>query len=356
MNQNAEIRPFENCPALDGYHCQTSSLAKLFRFYGHPLSEEMMLGLGAGMGFMYWKMKIGGADSVFIGGRTNKAFFEDLGRRTGVTMQVVTTSSKRRAESALLEKLKRGEPAMLFGDMGYLPWFHFPMDYHFGGHTFVVCGYDGERTVLASDMDQAASGPKPGFYFPVSLEQLSKARSSSYKPFPPNNAMLDVDFSAYRPPDGENIRSAIAQTCNGMLNPPIKNMGVSGIRYAAKEILRWGERFAEHDLRMNLFNLYVFIEIGGTGGGCFRYMYSRFLKEAAAITGDDRLLALAADMQHAGEILSEIGLLFKDPETAHDLDTRIRQASELFVQAAALEESTFSALENVVSQEHIPVP
>jgi hypothetical protein len=36
---------------------------------------------------------------------------------------------------------------------------------------------------------------------------------------------------------------------------------------------------------MNLFSLYVFIEIGGTGGGCFRYMYARFLNEAAGVTG-----------------------------------------------------------------------
>ncbi|MGZ8885912.1 MAG: DUF4872 domain-containing protein [Halobacteriota archaeon] len=41
--------------------------------------------------------------------------------------------------------------------------------------------------------------------------------------------------------------------------------------------------------RMNLFSLYVFIEIGGTGGGCFRYLYARFLNEAAAVTGSSEL-------------------------------------------------------------------
>ena len=44
-----DIVPFENCPALDGYHCQTNSLAKIFHYYGHPLSEDMLLGLGAGI-------------------------------------------------------------------------------------------------------------------------------------------------------------------------------------------------------------------------------------------------------------------------------------------------------------------
>lgn len=30
------------------------------------------------------------------------------------------------------------EPVMLFGDMGFLPWFEFPQEYHFGGHTFIA--------------------------------------------------------------------------------------------------------------------------------------------------------------------------------------------------------------------------
>jgi len=55
------------------------------------------------------------------------------------------------------------KPVILFGDMGFLPWFDFPQEYHFGGHTFVVCGYNGKDTFLASDMDSKASGQKKVF-------------------------------------------------------------------------------------------------------------------------------------------------------------------------------------------------
>lgn len=64
---------------------------------------------------------------------------------------------------ALLEKLSKREPVMVYGDMGLLPWFNLPKDYHFGGHTFVICGFDGKETVLASDIEQEASGLKKGF-------------------------------------------------------------------------------------------------------------------------------------------------------------------------------------------------
>jgi hypothetical protein len=81
LNENYGIEPFENCPSLDGYHCQTNSLAKIFYHFNCPLSEDMILGLSAGMGFIYWKMKMKTGYYVFIGGReNNKNFFNDLGK------------------------------------------------------------------------------------------------------------------------------------------------------------------------------------------------------------------------------------------------------------------------------------
>ena len=282
MEKATVVEPFDNCPALDGYHCQTNSLAKIFYHHGHPLSEDVLLGLGAGMGFIYWQMKMGLEQYVFVGGRgNNKDFFNDIGRRTGVKIAMNSTSSTKRAETELLKMLKKKEPVMVFGDMGFLPWFELPNDYHFGGHTFVVCGFNGERTVLASDMDQKAPGLKKGFYYPIALEQLSRARNSNYKPFPPKNAFLEFDFEGFHAPTAEDFLSSIKQTVESQLNPPIKNIGVKGLRHTAKEILKWPHIFGNKELRMNLFSLYIFIEIGGTGGGCFRYMYSRFLKEAA---------------------------------------------------------------------------
>lgn len=42
------------------------------------------------------------------------------------------------------------------------------------------------------------------------------------------------------------------------------------LRHAARELRKWPEYFLARDLQLNLFNLYLFIETGGTGGGCFR--------------------------------------------------------------------------------------
>jgi hypothetical protein len=284
-----------------------------------------------------------------MGGRGNtKDFFDDVGRRTGVKISLRSTASVKKAEASLLERLEQKEPVMLFGDMGYLPWFEFPEEYHFGGHTFVVCGFDGKDTVLASDMDPKVSGLKKGFYHLATLEQLNKARNSPHKPFPPKNTYLEFDFSAFRQPSSEDIYASIQQTVDSLLDPPIKNLGVKGLRHSAKEIKKWPSIFGDHDLRMNLFSIYIFFEIGGTGGGCFRYMYSRFLQEAAETTGNDRLRDASKKIHRAGEMYTKIGLLFEDTGKIPDIADRIEEASDVFLSIADLEEETFSELSQIL--------
>ncbi len=336
---------FDRCPALDGYHCQTNSLAKIFYFHGHPLSEDLLLGLGAGMGFIYWQMRQGAGSSVFIGGRGNtNNFFQDLGQRTGVTITAASTSSARKARTSLIAQLARREPVMLFGDMGFLPWFDLSEDYHFGGHTFVVCGFDGANTVLASDLDQQASGLKRGFYAPITLDQLEKARGSPFKPFPPKNTALTFDFQHFHQPIAADVLAAIRQTVDAQLHPPIRNLGVKGLRHTSKELVKWPTIFTDEDLRMQLFNLYLFIEIGGTGGGCFRYMYARFLHEASDVTGKAALRDAAELFQTAGEKFTEIGCLFQDAETMENLDESIAIAARAFNDLADIEEHAYHLL------------
>lgn len=340
------LKPIPNFSALDGCHCISSSIARIFHWANLPVSEEMLLGLGAGLGFVYWRMKFGGNESVFVGGRGNmKGFYEDLSKRTGVAIREVRTSSAAKAEKELLLRLSENQPVMLGGDMGFLPWFKFPVDYHFGGHTFVACGYDGHDTVLCSDIDQKGAGLKKGFLATASLEQLRKARASTFKPFPPKNLRLEFDFTHFHKPVKADIVFAIRQVIDAELKPPIKNFGVPGMRHTADELLKWPSQFSDFDLRMNLFSLYIFIESGGTGGGCFRPMYGRFLRESAEVTRNQALMKSADNFEKIGQKFSEIGLLFKNALKLHDLQHRVETASKGFRELADIEEKACRDLE-----------
>jgi len=214
----------------------------------------------------------------------------------------------------------------------------------------VVCGFDGKHTALASDMDQKAAGLKRGFYHEITLEQLRKARGSIHKPFPPKNTFLEFDFEKYHDPRPEDLASALKQTAESQLDPPIKNLGVKGLRYAAGEILKWPEMFEDRALRMNLFSLYIYIEIGGTGSGCFRYMYSRFLKQAAKIVGDKDLEEVSAMFDQAGRRFTEIGLMFENAEKMQDINEKLSGASEKFQEIAKIEENAYNHLARITSK------
>ena len=339
-----EITPFANCPALPGYHCWSNSVTKIYHHYGLPLSEEMLFGLGEGLSFMYWEQK---GVPPFIGGRGNiKSFVQDIGRRTGVGVSERATTSARKAQKLLLQQMEKEEPLMVRVDMGFLPYFDFgDTEYHFGSHTIVICGYYGQDHVLVSDIDQRAAGEKEGMYASMSLEEIGRARGSTYKPFPPKNTYFEFDFSAGHLPTPEDILSAIRQNSEAMLNPPISNFGIKGIRRTAKEITRWPGRFEEADLRANLFMFYVMTEIGGTGGGMFRPMYGRFLEEAASITGSDLLAQAAQPIYESGARLSQAARLFKNAFTGGDLDGKIAQTAELLESSANLEEEAFTILQ-----------
>ena len=142
-----------------------------------------------------------------------------------------------------------------------------------------------------------------------------------------------------------DIYSAISQNVEAMLSPPISNLGVKGIRRTAKEIFKWPNLFNDRELRMNLFSVYIFIEIGGTGGGSFRYIYSRFLKEAAKITSERALEEAAGIIWRSGELLTDFALLFKDAETDKNILQRIEQVPERLNAIADLEEKAFYFLE-----------
>src|SRR4030067_3088483 len=78
--------PFAGFRSLETHHCVTGSMLHIYDFYNHNISEDMLLGIGSGLSFIYWHMKgmapmIGGRGNV---GRPGEEGLEiTAGRRTG---------------------------------------------------------------------------------------------------------------------------------------------------------------------------------------------------------------------------------------------------------------------------------
>lgn len=309
----------------------------------HDISEEMLLGLGAGVSFSYWHFK---GQAPFIGGRGGfKPPMEELtGQRTGVKIEMHTTTSVRKAHMTLLEMLEAGQPVMIQCDMGFLPYFDFGgQEYHFGGHVVVVCGYDpATNQVLVADRDEELH--------PVAMEDLEKARGSTYKPFPPKNLWYTFDFDQKRQPSAGEVCQAILEQAQAMLEPPIRNIGVKGIRKAAQSVPKWPEVLSPDELRFALFNNYLFISpVGGTGGGAFRYMFSRFLRESAEITGDLRLAESADEFRQIGDGWERLGEWFRQVSEAPEPDSMLGAGVVSLNALAGLEETAWQRLQEIAS-------
>jgi len=339
------LKPLEGFQHFATHHCVTGSMRHIYVYNDHDVSEDMLLGIGAGVSFSYWHFK---GQPPFMGGRGNvgrpseEGLEKTAGRRTGVVVESYTTSSARKAERTLLEMLDAGQPVMIQCDMGFLPYFDFgDTDYHFGGHVVVVCGYDGET-------QQALIADRDGVY-PVGMEELAKARGSKFKPFPPMHKWYTFDFSNKRQPTANEVREAISEQAEAMLEPPISNVGVKGIRKAAQSTLKWPEQMGEDDLRFTLFNSFIFIDAtGGTGGGLFRYMFGRFLREAAEITGDSRLNESADEFRHIGDKWQEVAAIFKGGWEAADSASVLPETTAPLMDIANLEEAAWRRLRELV--------
>ncbi len=335
------LKPFAGFRSLETHHCVTGSMLHIYDFYNHEISEDTLLGIGSGLSFIYWHMKgmapmFGGRGNV---GRPGEEGLEiTAGRRTGVQVEKHHTSSSMKAEKALLELLEAGQPVMMNVDMGFLPYFDLPEDFHFGGHAIVVGGYDPvSKDVLVADRDKDLH--------PVPWEDLVKSRGSKFKPFPPQNMWFTFDFSRKRQPQAEEIREAILDVCTYMLEGPISNLGVRGIRKAARLVPQWTKTMDSEELRWSCFNSFIFIDAeGGTGGGLFRYMYGRFLEEAADIIKSPKLAEIGKDLKTSGDQWQEVAELFKQGSEMEDPTPLLEQTTDPLLEIADLEDSIWRAL------------
>lgn len=294
---NKIIKDFQS---LGGKHCITNSLKQIFSFYGCPLSEQMLFGLGEGLDFTYINL----AYSPIVSGRSKVLGFEDvLSKRLGIEIKCNKRNDNRKILKATKNMIDNNHPVLVYVDMPYLPYLSLNENSHFGGHAVVLFGYDDEQTCFyVSDRDNSDSPirtPQEAIaenYHLVSYEQMEMARSSSFRPFPANNKYLTFNFENLNGINNISLLNAILAVCDKMLCPAAKLKGIYGIEKFAKQINRWVSFDTEKLKIAGTTNYFQISADGGTGGGIFRKMYGDFLIE----TSDT--------LKHTG--IREVGLQF----------------------------------------------
>jgi len=317
-------------------HCESSALRDIFEFYGFKFSEAMIFGLGSGLGFIYWHGK---NIYIHLWGRS-RDLCKNLCDNLGVTVRVNKTACKKRAYEAVKELIGKNVPVMVHVDMLYLKYLGLPQEAHFGAHTVVIAGIDDSKRVAYI----ADTGFKK--LQTAILKELEDARGSKFKPFPPQNKLFVFQFPSNLTSLNNAIKKGMMKTVETMLHPPIKNLGARGIRYFASEILKWPQLCPSESPRFKPFYevTYVMLEEDGTGGGCFRYLYSKFLKESGEHLDKKELANLGERYWRVGEKWTRVARLVRGiPSNS----ANCAEAKEILLEIAEQEEEILSSLEKL---------
>jgi hypothetical protein len=315
-----------------GVHSDTTALRDVFAAAGHRLPEPFFFGIGEGLGFYYWNGR--NLPRPTLGGRCgNLELDRRVCKKLGAGLTIKESSSPKRAQERMLALLENGRPVMMHVDTFYLKFLR--SDSHYGAHCVVVAGAD-EQQGYALVADRSRDEP-----IEVPLEDLSEARGSRHKPFPPQNRWFEIDIPEKIEVDARFIMSAIGMNATEMLNSTIRNVGIGGIYYFSNCVRSWEAMYGKKELGAICRETQHAIDGDGTGGGCFRNLYADFLRYAADVTGEAALDEVADGYRRVGAMWSQLGKMLLEVECEC---SSLSEASSLVTDIAAKEHELQVAL------------
>lgn len=282
----------------NGRHCESTTMTDMLAFYGRPYTEAMVFGLDASMGFVFWEMGVeddvwgeawGGILPYFIGGKSRSISDKSLVCRVlGVIMKQETSDNADKAWEISKELLNNNTPHIIKADMYYLPYGDTYENFHFGGHTISLVGYDDDKKVSFVYDNELSN------IIEVPIDLLKKARGSTEcgRYMNPKNMWFTLTPrpDGKRPPFAAGLKLAIQQTVKNMLQSSMGSQGIGGIRKFGKSISKWKDTLSTTKMHtsvegtasqafLQFESMYGFIEEYGTGGSNFRNLFTDFLQE-----------------------------------------------------------------------------
>jgi hypothetical protein len=270
---------------------------------GAPFTEELLFGVGGGIGFASLVFVYPGLTTVHVDGRYNALYFEKKGfietacGRLGVPLRVRPLTDTARAEAWLRQALTATPEVALTVDLARIPGSTraaVPMS----PRVVTVSGTGPELTVTGLPRGRVTMG----------WDDLVAARWTHAKKY---GGLYLVGTPAAAPDVRGAVLGSIARTADCLLTPSSTrfdvNFGVPGLRKLARLLTDprdrrgWPKLFPDPAaLRAALDSVVDGLGGPGRSGDAARGRYAAFLDEAAALVGDDRLAHVADTYRDLG--------------------------------------------------------
>lgn len=286
-----------------------NALNQLGRCSGDLCTEEMLFGLGGGLGVIYFLFDMHGGHPIVIGTRYHASeadtpvFVMQMCEAWGATTELKHSSSRSAATKNLTKMLDDGYTPIVWVEVTKLPYLFLsghPNMYH----TIVVYERDGNEFVVG-DLGQTVAR--------ISVEELEEVRHSH---FAPKFRSLTITDAPAKPDVREMVTQRIQLTCSQMLEGlGITNFGMAAFKKWADMLTNtknkkgWSQCFTDgSSLHGAMSSVYGQIELRGFGGSAFRGMYADFVEQAAGVLKKPALKKVADVFREADASWHNIAL------------------------------------------------
>lgn len=263
-------------------------------------TEEILFGLGGGIGCAYFLFDMHGGHPVYIGYRIHAKegdtpyFTLQMTEGWGATADVRHSSSPSAATKSLVKILNDGFTPIVWVEVTKLPYM-FLSGHANAYHQVVVYGMEGDD-VLVGDLGDSV--------IRMSMEELTEARNSNYAP---KFRTVVISEATAKPQLRETLSDRIRVTCSQML----EGLGIANFGLAA--LNKWGQMLTNTKNKKGWPNCFpggpplhgamstVFgqIELRGYGGSAFRGLYADFLDQAAGVLKKSALKKVAEQFRES---------------------------------------------------------
>jgi hypothetical protein len=307
-----------------GLNCGSSPFRDVLEHCGFKMTEDMIFGLGSGLNLAYhhgdeavpdhhWR-----APLTIITGRSI-APYQEAASVLGVQLYARRCLSDDAAARQMKDHLDRGIPVVceidreemlpLVGQSNHLTK---RFGYRFGGHKTIVIAYD-EEANSATIIENMLPDPVV-----VPLDMLGRMRSTPDALYPPENDYFVVSAPRKLQRTDLAVRIAIAKNVQTMRNPEYRGTGLAAVDWFVEELTSWPELMTAERLEASILMAWMQSE-HLSGGGMYRNMYARFLRQADDLLDEPRLVEAAAIYRGLARLWSRLVCDMKDALDRSDL-------------------------------------
>ncbi len=326
-------------------HCENGAIRNMLKLHHLEISEPLIFGIGSGISFTHIPFLTMDSFRLTMPRPAPVAIFKNFAAAFGFKLYHQKFFSKKQSMQQLDDLLAQGIPVGLVVNLLHLNYFPAEHRGNFNGHHIVVYGKEENRYYVSDTMPELPDGREI-----MTREELLRVRFSNSILSPRGSLfyLKDVpqELNLYK-----GVWIGIQKTCKEMLHHPIKYFGIKGLFLLSDEMKKWDRKFTFADKKANLRHLVRLFEDAGTGRSAFRYLYARFLKEAAVIGKEEKLAILSTQMTAIADLWQNFSLQmlrYTKFVNEENVTMTLIEISDLLLEIAHAEKELFEQLEQLL--------